>query len=270
MASFVDSIWSNIRNFIPNLNTSVTSITGRIVEVCGTFMDMVRLELLRSEQVIAQGARKARITTAEFYIDVAYAYQEGDNLIITDPASGRKGYAETDPLKQIIKQATISDTGLGAFTINVATVDSDNNIVQLTQEQLDAFSAYFLNFLGIGAQVSIASNEPAVFTADNLYIRYNRTYNLDNIKQTVYDGLHAIQLQQRSVNRIFVNEVETYLINLPGIDDAYLANPSITYREDEEFPVDGTFTLTPGYFNFDPALYDFDQDKTIFQVSDAV
>lgn len=263
-------MWENIRRTIPSLNTSTSSLTGRIVEVCGTFMDIVMNEILRSEQIIEAGTRRARITGLPWHLEKAYAYQEGDDLITIDESTREQGYAVIDPTKQIIKHASISSTTSGVVYINVATADADNNVVKLTPDQLAAFSSYYANFVGLGATIIPASNDPAVITADNLYIRYESTYNLDNIKDAVYKGLHDIQVNRRTSNVVYVNEIEGYLRGLPGITDAYLSNPTSMYDNLVTVPTDGSFTLVPGYFNFDPELYNFDGTKTIFQISDAI
>lgn len=263
--SAINEIWNNISYLIPGLNTSNTGIVRRITEACGSVIDTVRLEMLRSEQMMEQAVRTARITTEEFYIDRAYYYQEGDNLVVIDPATQWLGYAEIDSTKQIIAQANLGLTSLGVFFLNVATVDDEGNIAKLSQEQLDAFREYYFNFVAAGAQVTVASDDPAIFTATNLYIRYYKTFNLENIKNEIYTALHNIQLTRRTTNRLYINEIETALNNLPGIRDAYFEDPVVQYSNGTEEPEGGSFTLQPGYFNFDPALYDFTLDKTIFE-----
>lgn len=263
--SYVDDIWTNLQKVIPGINTSSTGIIQRIADVCGTFMDVVRLELLRSEQAIDQATRRARVTSESYYVDVAYKYQEGDDLIIVDQSTQELGYAEIDTTKQIIKQANIGVANIGIFYINVATSDANDNIVSLTTDQLNAFRSYYQNFVAMGAQVNVASNPPAVFTASTLYIRYERTYSLDAIKEAVNTALHELQIRKRTTNLLYVNEIEAYLKLVPGIRDAYFDQPTVIVNGITQQPDYGRFILQPGYFNFDPALYDFSQTKTQFE-----
>lgn len=263
--SVISIIWANLQTLIPDLNTSNAGIIRKIVETVGAVMDIIRLEMLRSQQVIEEGTRAARITTEAFYIEKAYYYQEGHDLVVINEATQEIGYVQDDPNAQIIKQAVIGETSVGVFYLNVATTDANNNIIPLTQTQLDAFRAYYPNFVAFGAQCPIASPVAAIFSADNLYVRYLRTYNLDNVKASINTALHNIQIQKRTTKRLYVNEIETVLNNLPGVHDAYFNDPFTTFNGEREEPVDGAFSLNPGYFNFDPALYDFTKNKTIFE-----
>lgn len=256
--SSINDIIDNLRILMPELNTSATSIIGRIADVVGTVNDITRLEMLRSEQTIAQATRAARVTSASWYIQKALEYQEGDNLTVINPATQELGYETIDETKQIIKQASIGVTGLGIFFLNVATADSDNNVVQLSQSQLDAFRAYFLNFVAMGAQCSVMSNEVAVFECESLTIRYWNNYNLDTIKQNINTVLHDIQVTRRDDMYLYINEVEAQLQTIDGIRDAYFTGVKMHYGDTYDEPDGGRVIVQPGYFNFDPAIYDFE------------
>lgn len=263
--SAVDEIWANLGKTIPFLNTSKAGIIRRIAEVVGTIIDIVRLEILRTEQTITEATRIARITTEQFYLDKVYAYQEGDNLVVINNATQELGYATIDPSKQIIKQASMGSDSNGSFFVNVATANSQKNLVQLSASQLVDFKAYFDNFIAFGAQSDIASNPPAIFNAANLYIRYNKTYALTAIRQSVYDALHDLQIKPRNSVTLYINEIETYLTNIEGIDDAYFSGMTLTDGDNTIEPVDGTVLMKSGYFNFNPNLYDWNQNITIFE-----
>lgn len=156
--SLINTIWGNIQRTIPAMNTSNAGILRKIAEVVGTVLDIVRLEILRSEQTIAAAAKIARVTSEAWYVEKAYAYQQGDQVVVVNEATQELGYATIDATKQIIKQASMGSNQEGLYYINVATADANNNVVSLTQDQLDAFSAYYRNFWGVGAQVQSASN----------------------------------------------------------------------------------------------------------------
>lgn len=263
--SAVNDILTAIQRIIPSLNTSNAGLFSRIAQVVGSFIDIVRLEMLRSEQTVQQATKIARITTQQYYVDRAYAYQSGDRLVVIDPATQELGYATIDETKQIIKQASIGTVSLGIFNLNVATADANNNIIPLTTAQLTAFRNYYLNFRAVGVDITVASNAPAIFTATNLYIRYYKTFNLDDVKQRITKALHDIQVTRRTSNILYINEVETALNNLEGIRDAYFNEVRITNGASTVVPEDGKVVLETGYFNFDPNLYDYSKTLTTFE-----
>lgn len=263
--SLIDTIWENVQRLIPSINTSNAGILRKIAEVVGTVLDIVRLEILRSEETISAAAKIARVTSEAWYVEKAYAYQQGDQVVVVNEATQELGYATIDATKQIIKQASIGVTEGGLYYINVATSDANNNVVPLTQDQLNAFGAYYRNFWGIGAQIQAASNPPAVLSADKLYVRFDKSYNLDTIKNSINTGLHDLQMQRRTTNVLYINDIESYISGLNGIKDVYFSEVKVSQDGDSTTPQDGKIVLNPGYFNFDPNLYDFTKNITIFE-----
>lgn len=263
--SLINTIWDNIQRTIPAMNTSNAGILRKIAEVVGTVLDIVRLEILRSEQTIAAAAKIARVTSEAWYVEKAHAYQHGDQVVVVNEATQELGYATIDVTKQIIKQASMGSNQEGLYYINVATADANNNVVSLTQDQLDAFSAYYRNFWGVGAQIQAASNAPAVLSADKLYVRFDKSYNLDAIKNSINTGLHDLQMQRRTTNTLYINDIESYLSGLNGIKDAYFSEVKVSQEGSITTPQDGKIVLSPGYFNFNPNLYDFTNNITIFE-----
>lgn len=263
--SLIDTIWENVQRLIPSINTSNAGILRKIAEVVGTVLDIVRLEILRSEETISAAAKIARVTSEAWYVEKAYAYQQGDQVVVVNEATQELGYATIDATKQIIKQASIGATEEGLYYINVATSDANNNVVSLTQDQLNAFGAYYRNFWGVGAQIQAVSNPPAVLSASKLYIRFDKAYNLDTIKSSVNTGLHDLQMQRRTTNVLYINDIESYISGLNGIKDAYFSEIKVSQDSGITTPQDGKIVLNPGYFNFNPNLYDFTKNITIFE-----
>lgn len=263
--SAIDDIWTNIKKVIPNVNISSSGLFRKITEVFGTVIDIVRLEMLRSEQTIIQATKIARITTRNYYIEKAYYYQQGDPLVVINKATQELGYANIDPAKNIIKQASIGSTDIGVFYLNVATASSDRNIIPLNQNQLDAFRAYFQNYLAMGAQFSVASKQPAIFQCGELFIRYNQNYNLDDIKAKMTNAFKDIQMTPRSEPVIYINEVESALISIEGIRDAFFDEVQIKDGDTFLTPTEGLVHIDAGYFNFDPKIYDYTSGIVVFQ-----
>lgn len=269
--SKTEDLLANIRAIIPGLNASSAGIIPRILEAVGTFMDEVSLEAERSIEVIEERVRELRPTTPNWYISKAYEFQYGDNLVIKDQSTQEPGYAVISPEKQIIKQAIIGTDLNGTYWINVATTDADGNLVQLDADQLSEFRTYFIKMTGFGATITVSSNPIAVFNADRLIIRYSALYSLSEIKDQVKTLLRALQVDQRYLQVVYVNQIETALIDgIEGVVDAYFSNIVVTQDGATESPTDGAIRLQTAGFNFDPTFFDDASGKIEYIASDEV
>lgn len=137
-----NQIKAYLANILPNLNSSASAIWTRFVDVFSTIIDILTGEIGRSNTIIETAARSLRVMGQQYYIDKALAYQEGDDLVVVNDETLAMGYAETDTSKQIIKQVYTSVPDNGEIYLKVATTDSDNNLIPLTTQQLDAFKGY--------------------------------------------------------------------------------------------------------------------------------
>ena len=72
-------------------------------------------------------------------------------------------------------------------------------------------------------------------------------------------------MQRRTTNILYINDIERYLSGLTGVKDAYFSDVTGSQNEGVTTPTDGKIVLNPGYFNFDPNLYDFTKNITIFE-----
>ena len=72
-------------------------------------------------------------------------------------------------------------------------------------------------------------------------------------------------MQRRTTNVLYINDIEGYISGLNGIKDAYFSEVKVSQDGDSTTPQDGKIVLNPGYFNFDPNLYDFTKNITIFE-----
>lgn len=266
--SVINQIWLALVTTISGINTSLVGIFRRIVETIGSYIDIVRLEILRSEQTIAQSAPLARITSRNFFLNIAYQYQEGDPLVVVDPATQWLGYNPVDPNKRIIKQASIGFNQIGNFGLNVATTDADGMIVPLTQEQLNDFREYYLNYTPLGVQISISSQEPVVLTSTSLYITVYSGADIMAIHAALRQYMRDLQLMSRERPIVFINELECYLKSQPGIHDATFSNLHGVYEGADINPIPtGEIELPSGYFNIDPDFYNLAPGyKTVYDI----
>ena len=72
-------------------------------------------------------------------------------------------------------------------------------------------------------------------------------------------------MQRRTTNILYINDIESYISGLNGIKDAYFSEIKVSQDGGITTPQDGKIVLNPGYFNFDPNLYDFTKNITIFE-----
>lgn len=269
MATSADRIKQRIQQIIPEFNNiSNASIYKRICDVLGVEIDTVNLEFIRSEQIIENSSINKRAFSKQWYIDTAYNFQFGDNLVIVDESTQREGYKVIDPSKRVIKQVGISINDNGIILIKVATSESNNELIPLSPDMQREFTTYINRFIPLGLTAIVTSQPADVFHSSNLYIYYRNDYSLISLQQKLRTELQNFQLAFNSDVPLYINDVESKIREIEGVRDAYFSNPYITYIENgvtkTTYPINNIITLQAGYFNFDPVLYDFTKDITRF------
>lgn len=268
MANY-NNIANRVQRAIPEAsNTSGASIWRRMAAVFASVIDIVQLEMSRSEQRISDAARNLRVMGKQYYIDTARAYQDGSSLTIVDAETLREGYAVADPSKQIIKQVAVAVTAPGDIQVSVATTDADGNLVALSLAQLDDFQSYMTHFTPIGMSVTAKSAAPDVVGATNLFVRYSSEYGLAVIQQELEQVLRKFQTTFNADVPLYVNDVVAAIKTVAGVRDAWFEGLNATYIDQSGFhtvtPEGGRLTLNAGYFNFNPAIYDWTSSVTVF------
>jgi hypothetical protein len=268
MANY-DNIIARTSAAVPDAtNNSAASIWRRIVAVFASVIDILQLEMTRSQTRIEQAARNLRVMGKQYCTDTAFAYQDGDALTVVDEETLREGYAIVDTAKQIIKQAAVSTPDTGQIYIKVATTDSDGNLTALTAGQLSAFQSYMSRFTPIGMELTVFSADPDVLGTTNLYIYYSSDYSLTTIQGAMVQTLQQFQTAFNPDVPVYINDIENAIKSIAGIRDAYFDGIKATYTDaggsHTELPVNGTLELHAGYFNFDPAIYDWTDNITVF------
>lgn len=252
----IDTIRASIAKLIPELNnTSSSSIVTRISQTFAAVIDTILLNISNSETVIETSARTNRVAGAQYYIDMALAFQYGDPLVIVDQATFRYGYSTIDPSKQIVKQVAVS-ANVKAAEINVSacTQDSNGNNELLSSDQSTALQDYLQQLAPLGIGINVLTPETiSTITATKLYIRYNQSYSLSAIKQSVKDALVSTQGMLIGYNGVYVNDIETALGAIDGVRDAYF--DTLTY-DSGTAPTNGVITPASVFFNFDAKLLD--------------
>lgn len=269
MSTFTD-IKQRVQTLIPSLtNDSNASIWVRLCQVFAGVIDTTNLNCSNSEKAIEHSARTLRVASRQYYIDMALAYQEGDDLVLLNPATYSYGYAEVDSSKQIIKQVAIGVNTPQSFTLSVAKVETDT-VTPLTKDELTAFISYMELLTPLGIAIEISSNDPTTVDADLLTIRYDPSFSLDTIKSQVGETLIGQQMIIRGSTPLYVNDIESNFRNINGVVDAFFTNP-YSYNGDSAAAVPaskGILQTQTGYFNFSTDLRDLSPSKVEFIIAE--
>lgn len=271
MSTFSD-IKERVQTLIPSLtNDSNASIWTRLCQVFAGVIDATNLNCANSERVIENSARTLRLAGRQYYVAAALEYQEGDDLVLVDPATYRYGYAEVDTSKQIVKQvALIYNSATRFITMSVATIDADGQVTPLTETQLAAFASYIEFRTPLGLALEVVSNTPSVVDATMLTIRYDDAFSLDNIKTQVQQVMINQQAIIRGSSPLYVNDIEAAFRSINGVVDAFFTNP-YTYESSspsQTTPASkGILKSQTGYFNFSQGLQELSPSQVEFVIS---
>lgn len=254
MSTFSDIV-AKMAQVAPELtNTSNASLWQRIVAVFAQVIDLIKLNIVNSESVIENAARTLRVAGKQYYITTALAFQEGDALVIVDAPTFKFGYAEIDTSKQIIKQVAINvDNQNRIIYLYACTQDPTTGLnIALTPEQLDDFTDYMNSLSPLGIALNIGSNTPSIISASKLFIRYNSSYPLTQIKAEIQNSLKTQQQMLVGESLVYINDIESALSSINGVRDAYFSG----IKCDGKQPTNGYFIPQSGYYNFSNTLLD--------------
>ena len=245
-------IISNIQSFFGFANQSASALWYRIASFASDVVDIINTELSNTESIISDAALNHRTLNQSYYVDIAKAYQGGDDLIEIDTVLHQLGYAQIDPSKQIIKQASVSIQD-NFITLNVATTDSNNNLIPLTVDQLSSFSSYFNNVFRKSVWLILKSEDADVIEieqSDNL-ISYDSVISLDQLKQNISNKLVEIEQNVILGNTYYVNDIVSQLMEVDGVINVYIGNVKVTSGSSTK-STSNKISLVSGYFNFNP------------------
>ena len=249
---YKNSIIANIQSFFGFANQSASALWYRIATFASDIIDIINIELLNTETIISDAALNQRVLNQSYYVDIAKGYQEGVDLIEIDTTLHKLGYAQIDTSKQIIKQAAVSIQD-NFITLNVATTDSNNNLIPLTPDQLYSFSSYFENFTAFGLSVNIKSEEADVIEIDSSQnlISYDSVISLDQLRQNISDKLDEIEQNVILGNTYYINDIVSQLMEVDGVINVYIGNVRVTSGSSTK-STSNKISLVSGYFNFKP------------------
>jgi hypothetical protein len=247
---YKNSIIANIQSFFGFANQSASALWYRIATFASDIIDIINIELSNTETIISDAALNHRVLNQSYYVDIAKEYQEGVDLIEIDTTLHKLGYAQIDTSKQIIKQASVSIQDK-FITLNVATTDSNNNLIPLTPDQLSSFSSYFENFTAFGLPVNIKSEEADVIEIDSSQnlISYDSVISLDQLKQNISDKLDEIEQNVILGNTYYINDIVSQLMEVDGVINVYIGSVKIT-ADSSTTTTSNKINLVSGYFNF--------------------
>jgi hypothetical protein len=249
MASTYDTILSNIASVLPNLNSaSLSALYKKIAQTIAISIDSTLAELANTQTIITNIIGNQRYGRTGYYTDKAFAYQDGDDLVI-DPVTLDYVYAVIDTTKQIIQQAAFEvqiTGGAQILTLKVARIDpATGNLAALTSGQKTAFDSYFTTYEIPGLPVTKVSLAPNVLNF-NAVVTYYTTFDYNTLVAGVTAALFAFRDSYRFNGELFTNDIETYIVNnVPGVRNISLSDTTI-----DSVSYSGSIKLLAGYFDF--------------------
>lgn len=249
MPTTEDLISSNLSTLEEFDNPSVASLFQKIAQSVGVNIDLTLKEFSNSEARILAIINDQRYGKAGYYRDAALAFQLGDDLV-EDPITHDNVYAVIDVSKQIIAQAAFEDIDAGGTSsqlfIKVAKLDSLQGIlVQLSQEEIDAFTNYFENFELPGLPVAVVAL-PANILAFQATATFLKTYNRDTLKAKVSQALKDFRDTFLFNGEFFNGDLSDFIkANVPGMRDFFITATTI-----DGAVFNGAIPLPAGYFNY--------------------
>jgi hypothetical protein len=228
-------------------NDSNDAIYAAIAQAVGEVLDNFTTEFTNTQNVILNIINNQRYGKAGYYIAKALAFQDGDDLI---PSAGTLDptYAIIDVTKQIVKAAAFQSNS-GQLSIKIAGQDPiSGNLIQLTQQQISDFVAYFVNFQILGVPVSTICLPANIFSFSAI-CTFTGGYNLSNLQTNIASAMAAFQTSFNQGNfngTLFTDGLSSFVkANVPGVVDFYVYNTQV---DGASFA--GSTVLTAGYFNY--------------------
>lgn len=232
-------------------NDANDAIYVAIAQAIGEVLDNFTTEFANTQNAILNIINGQRYGKAGYYIAKALAFQDGDDLI-PSPGTLDPVYAVIDPTKQIVKAAAFQNNS-GQLSMKIAGQDPlSGNLIQLTQQQISDFVAYFVNFQILGIPVSTICLPANIFSF-NAICTFTAGYNKSNLISNIASAMSAFQVSFNQGNfngTLFSDALSSYIkTNVPGVIDFYLYNTQV-----DGIAFAGSTILTAGYFNYISAI----------------
>lgn len=236
MAQTFDEILTDINSAqaeFPELNDfnspSATSIWGLFKKLFALLTMNLQLAFDTYKAEINALIISQQIGTLPWYVAQIKAFQLGDTLLIDD---NRIGYAVEDETKQIIAQASASETvesGRARLLFKAVKADETGNLEALSVNELDALSEYVRKIKFAGVLVDVISM-PADVVRLNLLVERNKLMlnadgssitdvNVFPVVDTIKDYLKKLPFD----GTLYWNQLIDVLQAMPEVKDAVIS-----------------------------------------------
>lgn len=250
-------------------NASAASLWQRMSDAFFDVVNSVLSEISNSLIVIKTTIANNRFGKPQSYVDAAYYYQQGDELLFD--SNFVPYYAVIDDSKHLIAAAAFEQINnvaniSGAYiiiptiTLKVAKLDG-TELAPLTPAELTAFDGFLDNYRIAGVYLPVVSLEADIFRMNGVLVTYDTSYNLTTIKTGIETALTEYRKQKRYNSTLYINEVSSYVkSNVPGVIDFFISDAYLV-SGDSSILINGSIQLPAGYFNY------FDNFDTFVYVS---
>lgn len=250
-------------------NASAASLWQRMSDAFFDVVNSFLSEISNSLIVIRTTIANNRFGKPQSYVDAAYYYQQGDELLFD--SNFVPYYAVIDDSKHLIAAAAfeqtnnvanISGTMVVVPTINLKVAKLDgNDLAPLTEAELTAFDGFMDNYRIAGVYLPVVSLPADTFRMNGVVVTYNSAYNLSTIKTAIQSALTEYRKQKRYNSTLYVNEVSSYIkTNVAGVIDFFISDAYLVSGT-SSILINGSIQLPAGYFNY------FDNFDTFVYVS---
>lgn len=247
MAKTQDQIYANLQALGFN-DPAVLALFSTVARAVGIPIDNTLTEIANSQTSMLNIVNTKGYGKDDYYVSTALAFQLGDDLII-DPVTKKDVYAVIDPSKQIIAQAAFEELGSDqerTLFVKIAKKDPVTGLlVQLTNDELAAFTSYYTTFEIPGLPVTII-NKQANILSFAATMTFYKTYNLTTIQTNLQNALNTFRDTFQFNGEFFNGDLAAYVKTMvPGDRDFFITNTTI-----DGVAFNGSITLDAGYFNY--------------------
>lgn len=252
-----EQIIEAIKKIFPNANTSATALWRRLVDIFSSIVDIIYGDIEYTKDSLFEYGRSVRIMTKQYYIDKALAWQKGDSLVIIDDDTKQLGYKEIIPEHQIIKQAQVYFSEGQGLVINVAEEATDGGLQKLSSSDYDAFITYIGNFIPLGLNYQIQSEDPDILSfPDGLHVYYDSLTSLDELKSEIETEMDNLVKSSRIGEFLYSSVIEDAIESISGVESVSISRFRLTATNGAiTTSSSGRARLYAGYFNIDKDVY---------------
>ena len=227
------------------------------------FFHVVSFSILTLEQLFDQhkewiNAKAASMKGGQlpWYVSKAKEFQLGDSLSFIDD---EYKYAAVNTANQIIKVASATEVGSSSILLKVANIDSNGDILQLTQVELDAFTAYMKKVKYAGPKLLCVSRppdlaivnyhvyvDPQIIAPDGSLISDPSVFPVEDaintyIKNLPFDGVYSITEQTDIIQ------------DIDGVINPVFESAQSKFGANSYTAINDYYTSNAGYMTIDPA-----------------